>query len=134
MLETLMMDVRYSARRLMRRRTYALMAVLTLALGAGGTAAIFSIARLALGLPPQRVMGQVVGRGVVLAVFGSVLGLVAVIASAQGLSTLLYGVQPSDAGALLVAVLLLLLTATVASVIPAWRASRTDPATVLRQQ
>jgi predicted permease len=125
-------------------RLLSLLAGLALLLGAIGIYGVISqfVSRrtrdygicLALGLPPQRVMGQVVGRGVVLAVFGSVLGLVAVIASAQGLSTLLYGVQPSDAGALLVAVLLLLLTATVASVIPAWRASRTDPATVLRQQ
>jgi ABC-type lipoprotein release transport system permease subunit len=89
---------------------------------------------LALGLPPQRVMKEVVGRGVVLASMGSVLGLVAAIASADRFSTLLYGVQPSDAGALLVAVVVLLATATLASFIPAWRASRTDPATVLRQQ
>jgi putative ABC transport system permease protein len=89
---------------------------------------------LALGLPPQRVMGQVVRRGVLLAVAGSMLGLVAVIVGADRLSTLLYGVQPSDAGALLAVVMVLMLTATLASFIPAWRASRTDPATVLRQQ
>jgi putative ABC transport system permease protein len=89
---------------------------------------------LALGLPPQRVMGQVVRRGVLLAVAGSVLGIVAVIVSAGRLSTLLYGVQPSDAGALLAVVMVLMLTATLASFIPAWRASRTDPASVLRQQ
>ena len=51
MIETWMMDVRYSARRLTRRRTYALMAILTLALGAGGTAAIFSIVRAVLLAP-----------------------------------------------------------------------------------
>ena len=48
MFETWLMDLRYSARRLMRRRTYALMAILTLSLGAGGTAAIFSIVRAVL--------------------------------------------------------------------------------------
>jgi putative ABC transport system permease protein len=63
-----------------------------------------------------------------------VLGIVAVIVSAGRLSTLLYGVQPSDAGALLAVVMVLMLTATLASFIPAWRASRTDPASVLRQQ
>lgn len=48
MLESWIMDVRYAARRLMARPTYALLAVLTLALGAGGTAAIFSIVRTLL--------------------------------------------------------------------------------------
>ncbi len=122
----------------------SLLAGLALVLGAIGIYGVIShfVARrtrdygiyLALGLPPQRVMGEVVGRGVVLAVTGSVLGLVAVIVGARRLSTLLYGVEPSDAGALLVAVVILLMTATLASFIPAWRASRTDPATVLRQQ
>ena len=42
------MDVRYAGRRLLRRRTYAVLAVLTLALGAGGTAAIYSIVRTLL--------------------------------------------------------------------------------------
>jgi predicted permease len=122
----------------------SLLAGLALMLGAIGIYGVIShfVSRrtrdygicLALGLPPQRVMKEVVGRGVVLASLGSMLGLVAVIASADRFSTLLYGVQPSDAGALLVAVVVLLATATLASFIPAWRASRTDPATVLRQQ
>src|SRR3954466_1063629 len=42
------MDVRYSARRLAGRPTYTLLVVLTLALGAAGTAAIFSIVRALL--------------------------------------------------------------------------------------
>ena len=48
MFESWIMDFRYAARRLMRRPTYALLAVLTLALGAGGTAAIFSVVRTLL--------------------------------------------------------------------------------------
>ena len=48
MFESWIMDVRYAARRLMSRPTYALLAVLTLALGAGGTAAIFSVVRTLL--------------------------------------------------------------------------------------
>ena len=47
-LESWIMDLRYSARRLASRPTYAFLAVLTLALGAGGTAAIFSIVRALL--------------------------------------------------------------------------------------
>jgi predicted permease len=48
MFESWIMDFRYAVRRLRRRPTYALLAVLTLALGAGGTAAIFSIVRTLL--------------------------------------------------------------------------------------
>jgi hypothetical protein len=48
MFESWIMDFRYAARRLMGRPTYALLTVLTLALGAGGTAAIFSVVRTLL--------------------------------------------------------------------------------------
>ncbi len=47
-MESWIMDLRYSARRLARRPTYALLAVLTLSLGAGGTAAVFSVVRALL--------------------------------------------------------------------------------------
>ena len=45
MLDNLLADVRYAVRRLKARTTYTLLAVLTLALGIGGTAAVFGIAR-----------------------------------------------------------------------------------------
>ena len=48
MVESWIVDFRYAVRRLIRRPTYAILAVLTLALGAGGTAAIFSVARTLL--------------------------------------------------------------------------------------
>src|SRR5215210_1179136 len=44
-MESWIMDLRYAVRRLRSRPTYTLLAVLTLALGVGGTAAIFSIVR-----------------------------------------------------------------------------------------
>jgi putative ABC transport system permease protein len=45
MLQTWISDARYAARRLRARPTYMLLAVLTLALGIGGTTAVFGIAR-----------------------------------------------------------------------------------------
>jgi putative ABC transport system permease protein len=48
MFESWIMDFRYAVRRLLRRPTYAALAVLTLALGAGGTAAIYSVVRALL--------------------------------------------------------------------------------------
>ena len=89
---------------------------------------------IALGLPPQRVVSQVVSRGFALAALGSTIGVVAVMIGARRLTTLLYNVTPADAGALFGAVIVLLAIAMLASFVPAWRASRTDPAKVLRQQ
>ncbi len=48
MFESWIIDSRYAVRRLLRRPTYAMLSVLTLALGAGGTAAIFSVVRTLL--------------------------------------------------------------------------------------
>lgn len=48
MFESWIMDSRYAVRRLLRRPTYALLTILTLALGAGGTAAVFSVVRTIL--------------------------------------------------------------------------------------
>ena len=45
MLANWLMDVRYAARRLVARPAYAIVAMLTLALGIGGTTAVFGIAR-----------------------------------------------------------------------------------------
>jgi predicted permease len=45
MLKSWITDARYAARRLWTRPTYSVLAVLTLALGIGGTAAVFGIAR-----------------------------------------------------------------------------------------
>lgn len=48
MFESWIMDARYALRRLLSRPAYAALAVLTLALGTGGTAAVFSITRALL--------------------------------------------------------------------------------------
>ena len=61
MFESWIMDFRYAARRLRRRPTYALLAVITLALGAGGTAAIFSVVRTLLLEPLPIAQEQQVG-------------------------------------------------------------------------
>ena len=44
-MESWIMDARYAARRLTRRPLYSILSVLTLALGIGGTAAVYGIAR-----------------------------------------------------------------------------------------
>ena len=89
--------------------------------------------QIALGLRPSRVVAEVVTRGVTLAVLGSVMGTAATTALAGSLSSLLYGVDESDPAALGGAMLVLVAVGALAAFVPAHRASRTDPAVVLRQ-
>ncbi|HSM05257.1 MAG TPA: ADOP family duplicated permease [Longimicrobiales bacterium] len=83
--------------------------------------------RLALGAGRGRIEGDVVRRGVALAVLGAAIGGVAAWASGRLLENLVYGVGPQDPLSLALAVALLLGTAALASWFPARRASRTDP-------
>jgi putative ABC transport system permease protein len=90
--------------------------------------------RLALGLPPGRVVSLVLGRGLRLVILGSAVGVVAALISTRLLGSLLYGVGATDPQVLAAAVAALLVAGAFAAFIPARRASRTDPAFVLRQQ
>jgi putative ABC transport system permease protein len=90
--------------------------------------------RLALGLSPGRVVSQVLGRGLRLVGFGSVIGIVAALALTRLLASLLYGIKASDPQALAGAVAVLLVAGALAAIVPARRASRTDPTLALREQ
>jgi putative ABC transport system permease protein len=87
--------------------------------------------RLAMGAAPSRVLRAVIGRGLMLAGAGSLLGLVATLALGKSVSTLVVGVSPHDPLTLSATVGVLLLVSTVACAWPAWRASRVDPAVTL---
>jgi ABC-type antimicrobial peptide transport system permease subunit len=56
----------------------------------------------------------------------------AAIALSRLLATLLYGVSPWDASVLAGAVASVFVAATVAAILPAWRASRVEPLVALR--
>ena len=90
--------------------------------------------RLALGLPPAKVVSQVLRRGIGLVAAGSAVGVVAALLLTRLLSSLLYGVRAADPLALVAAVITLLLVGSLAAFVPARRAARTDPVAVLRQQ
>jgi putative ABC transport system permease protein len=90
--------------------------------------------RVALGLPPARVLRQVVGHGAALVGAGIVVGALASTILGRWLASLLYGVRAADPVALLAASLALLAAGVLAAFVPAYRASRVDPATVLREQ
>jgi hypothetical protein len=89
--------------------------------------------RLALGLPPAGVVTQVLGRSLRLVGAGSVLGILAALMLTRLLASLLYGIRPGDPQALAGAVAVLLLAGALAALVPAVRASRTDPTMALRE-
>lgn len=121
-----------------------LLGALALVLGAVGVYGTISHAvgrrrrdlaiRIALGLRPPRVVAQVVAQGGMLVVAGSVLGIAAFLLLARILSSFLYGLDTADPSALAGAAGALLLVGLVAAFIPAYRASRIDPALALREQ
>jgi putative ABC transport system permease protein len=80
------------------------------------------------------VLRQVVGRGATLVSVGIVIGVVASAVLARSLASLLYGVRAADPMALMAATLSLLAVGVLAAFVPAYRASRVDPARVLREQ
>ena len=121
-----------------------MLTVLALVLGAVGVYGVISHfvnrrsrdwgVRLALGMMPARVVRMIVVRGTTLVALGVVLGIAAFAALAKLLESLLYGVAASDPVAIATATAVLLIVGTFAAVIPGVRASRTDPAIVLREQ
>ena len=89
--------------------------------------------RRALGATEDAVSLHLFRRGLLPVGFGLVLGTLAVPATTGLLSALLYGVAPGDPLTLAAAVILLLVTAGLASWVPALRAARADPMIALRR-
>ena len=89
--------------------------------------------RMALGATPRGVMRLVLGRVSVLVVVGVGVGVVLSLLAGRAVRLLLHGLEPNDAGTLAGAAAVLLLTGSIAGLIPAWRAARTDPSAALRQ-
>lgn len=88
--------------------------------------------RLALGAKPTTLLAVVLRDGVLLAVAGLALGLVAYAGAARVLRVLLFEASPADPLTVGGLVVLSLIVAVAASFAPAWRAARTDPVEALR--
>ena len=89
---------------------------------------------MALGQRPGAVVAEVMRRGALLIGTGITLGVAAALVFTRLFSSLLYEVDATDPVALAGAAMALALIGTLATFIPARRASLTDPARVLRQQ
>jgi putative ABC transport system permease protein len=88
--------------------------------------------RIALGASVADVLRLVLAGMVWLFVPGAVVGLVLAAILARSISTLLFGVQPLDPITFVLVGAVLAMTVAIATIAPAWRAARTDPAMVLR--
>jgi predicted permease len=90
--------------------------------------------RLALGAEPAAVGRMIFGDGMRLALFGIVPGVLAAYAAGRAMNALLFGVAPSDPPTFAAAVGLTLLITFLGSLIPALRAVRVSPISVLRAE
>jgi putative ABC transport system permease protein len=90
--------------------------------------------RLALGADPARVGRMILADGMRMAVIGIVPGVLGAYAAARGMSALLFGVAPSDPATFAAAVALALLMTFAGSLVPALRAVRVSPMSVLRAE
>ena len=90
--------------------------------------------RLALGAQPSRVGRMILADGMRLALFGVVPGVLGAYAAARAMSALLFGVAPSDPATFATAIGLALLMTFVGSLVPALRAVRIQPMSVLRAE
>ena len=88
--------------------------------------------RTALGARSGDVVRMVLIEGLKPAIIGIVIGAAGALAAARLLEKLVFGVKATDPLTLAVVAATLLAVSVAASLIPAWRASRLDPVTVLR--
>jgi ABC-type antimicrobial peptide transport system permease subunit len=89
--------------------------------------------RGALGATPAVICRLVLSEGLRVAAIGISLGTIGALVAARWLPDLLFDTLPSDPPSFAGAALLLLLSALLASALPAWRASKTNPAEGLRE-
>jgi ABC-type antimicrobial peptide transport system permease subunit len=90
--------------------------------------------RSALGASDGQVLALIVKRGMTLALAGIILGGLGAVALRQIVASQLYGVSPLDPWVFISVPLLLLVVALLATLIPANRARKIDPANLLRME
>jgi putative ABC transport system permease protein len=88
--------------------------------------------RTALGARPGDIIGLVVRQVAAISALGILIGLWIAFAASQWLTTVLYGVAPHDPVSFVVVPAVLIVVTAIAAVVPARRAARVDPLTVLR--
>jgi predicted permease len=90
--------------------------------------------RMALGASPQSLLRLVLSHGLMLTAIGLAFGFAVAISTSRLLGYLLYHESPHDPLPFSGAAAIMAITAIAASLVPAWRASRTDPLHALRYE
>jgi ABC-type antimicrobial peptide transport system permease subunit len=90
--------------------------------------------RLALGAQRSTVVRQFLREAMALAAASALIGIPMALGAGRWLRAFLYGVAPQDPTTVLTACAVLVFTVVVAASVPAFRASRVDPATALRSE
>jgi putative ABC transport system permease protein len=123
---------------------FALFATLALALASIGLYGLLSYlvsqrwreigVRIALGASPGEVQRMVIGRGILLAVIGTGIGLALAGVAVHALAPVLYEVAPFDPSTFAIVPLVLLVLTGLSCYFPARRATRVDPLIALRRE
>ncbi len=121
-----------------------LFAAVALALAAVGVYGVIAYAvtqrtreiglRMALGARRRNIVGTLLQQGMLLVAVGSAVGLVGALALSRSIETLIFEVDSTDPWTYLGVVLVISTVALVATLIPAFRASRVDPMVALRYE
>jgi putative ABC transport system permease protein len=90
--------------------------------------------RMALGAERANIFKLVLSQGMTLIAIGVGIGLIGAIAAGRALMSLLYNVGAIDVGAVITAIISLVLVALIACCVPARRATRVDPIIALRTE
>jgi predicted permease len=88
--------------------------------------------RAVLGATPASLRALVVRQGMTLTVIGTAIGIGAAALATRAITTLLFGISRLDPVTYLGVIALLLGVSAIACWVPAWRASRVDPAVTMR--
>jgi predicted permease len=88
--------------------------------------------RIALGATPKKILALILSRGLTATLLGVTIGAMVAAALSRLIESLLFEVRPTDPLIFAAVVSLLLLTALLATYLPARRAARTDPLVSLR--
>jgi predicted permease len=129
-----------------RRNAWVALAVslLALTLGAVGIHGVVSLVtarrtkeigiRVALGSSRGQLVRLLLGKGTRLVMTGAVLGIAGGVVAGRLLSSQLHGLDPADTWSLALGTAVSVLVALAASFTPVWRATRVDPAVLLRDE
>jgi ABC-type antimicrobial peptide transport system permease subunit len=90
--------------------------------------------RLALGAEPGRIARGIVWDGLSIVLLGMIPGLFAAWAAGRSMNALLFGVQPADPATIVTTVGLCICMALLGALVPALRAVRVSPMSVMRSE